>query len=184
MSSHCALILLAVSLLVPTRDAFAQEGQSQPPLTAEEMIAEQRADVRQIMRQDVEECEVDEWQPNTIVVCRKINETRDVMSVLPKPIDPGRMYVPGFEPPPCNGTCTKFGWVPEYPPLIDMTAFPEGLSLEEAAAIIEIPAGEETPTQNSARENAAEGSEALVRESEVQPQEVSDNPETPAVLSD
>ncbi len=88
-----------------------------------------------------EPCEEEVREDGAIVVCRELPESERWMSPLPRPVQSDRRHVPGLTDPPCwtydpkPPGCFRFGYVPPYPPLIDMTAFPEPLSEEEAAAV-------------------------------------------------
>ncbi|RPF71308.1 hypothetical protein [Aurantiacibacter spongiae] len=90
-------------------------------------------------------CDPDAVQADgTIVVCAPKDETELYMSPLPKPVKSDRRIIPGLTDPPCWVTnpgpfCIRFGSVPPYPPIIDMTAFPEPLSEEDAARVFAAP---------------------------------------------
>lgn len=96
---------------------------------------------------EAEPCEEEVREDGAIVVCRELPESERYMSPLPRPVQSDRRHVPGLTDPPCWVTnpgpgCIRFGSVPPYPPLIDMTAFPEPLSAQEAAAVSAVPAEE------------------------------------------
>ncbi|MEL1251698.1 hypothetical protein [Aurantiacibacter gilvus] len=89
---------------------------------------------------EAEPCEEEIREDGAIVVCRELPDTERYMSPLPKPVESDRTVIPGLTEPPCwiqprGGICVRFGSVPEYPPIIDLSAFPEPLSEEEAAAV-------------------------------------------------
>lgn len=92
-----------------------------------------------------EPCEEEVREDGAIVVCRELPESERYMSPLPRPVQSDRRHVPGLTDPPCwvsnpGPGCIRFGSVPPYPPLIEMTAFPEPLSAQEAAAVSAVPA--------------------------------------------
>lgn len=89
---------------------------------------------------EAEPCEEEIREDGAIVVCRELPDSERYMSPLPKPVESDRTVIPGLTDPPCwvqprGGVCVRFGSVPEYPPIIDLSAFPEPLSEEEAAAV-------------------------------------------------
>jgi len=131
MSRRTAHLLLLGAALCWPGNAVAQD---ERPSTAEDLIARQRAELRQVL-DGSRDCARDEAQPDTIVVCRQLGDPTRYRDPLPPPVDPGRMEVVGMELPPCEGVCVGFGYVPPWPPMIDMTAFPEPLSAEEAALV-------------------------------------------------
>lgn len=104
---------------------FASEGSSQEPVPLVEP----------------EPCEEEVREDGAIVVCRELPDTQRYLSPLPKPVEVHVNDVGGLRTPPCwvndpkPPGCFRFGYVPPYPPLIDLTAFPEPLSAEEAAAV-------------------------------------------------
>lgn len=86
-------------------------------------------------------CEQEIREDGAIVVCRELEEAERYMSPLPRPVQSDRAIIPGLTEPPCwvtqgeSLTCMRVGYVPPYPPLIDVSAFPEPLTEEEAAAV-------------------------------------------------
>lgn len=88
-------------------------------------------------------------EDGAIVVCRELPESERYLSPLPRPVQSDRRHVPGLTDPPCWVTqgeslgCMRLGYVPPYPPLIDLTAFPEPLSEEEAAKVSAVAKGDE-----------------------------------------
>ena len=86
-------------------------------------------------------CEEEVREDGAIVVCRELADPERYMSPLPRPVQSDRRHVSGLTDPPCWVTqgeslsCMRVGYVPPYPPLIDVSAFPEPLSDEEAAAV-------------------------------------------------
>ena len=88
-------------------------------------------------------CEDLPAERDTIVVCRETIDPETVMSVIKQPVDPAAGDIPRaplLAEPPCWVTkdkpvCVRFGKVPEYPPLVDLTAFPEPLSEADAALV-------------------------------------------------
>ncbi len=89
---------------------------------------------------EAEPCAEEIREDGAIVVCRELPDSERYMSPLPKPVESDRTVIPGLTDPPCwveprGGVCVRFGSVPEYPPIIDLSAFPEPLSEEEAAAV-------------------------------------------------
>lgn len=143
MSRRLALFLPA--LLV----AAQAQAQEQPPQVygpadpASEVDPD--ADVPLV---EAEPCEQEVREDGAIVVCRELPDSERYMSPLPKPVESDRTVIPGLTDPPCwveprGGVCIRIGSVPEYPPLIDLSAFPEPLSEEEAAAVSVIEAEDE-----------------------------------------
>ena len=130
-----ALAFLAVP--IPSR---AQE----PGLTAEEALANARrvwSLSPQLEQADLPPPCPEEADPDVIVVCSERAAPGDVMSVIKPPVnaDGGAPRAPEMAEN-CVRTrgranCIMFGNVPEYPPLIDMSAFPEPLSDADAAAV-------------------------------------------------
>lgn len=98
---------------------------------------------------EAQPCEGEVREDGAIVVCRELLDSERYMSPLPRPVQSGRRHVPGLTDPPCWVTqgeslgCIRMGRVPPYPPLIDLTAFPEPLSEEEAAKVSAVAEGEE-----------------------------------------
>lgn len=96
-------------------------------------------------------CEEEVREDGAIVVCRELDEAERYLSPLPRQVQSDRRHIPGLTDPPCWVTqgeslaCMRVGYVPPYPPLIDVSAFPEPLSEEEAAAVSAVEAGD-TPT--------------------------------------
>lgn len=92
-------------------------------------------------------CEETIREDGAIVVCRELDEAERYLSPLPRPVEVHIDEMDGLREPPCWVTgkkpCIRFGSVPEYPPMIDVSAFPEPLSEEEAAAVIALPANDE-----------------------------------------
>lgn len=101
-----------------------------------------------------EPCEEEVREDGAIVVCRELPEAERYMSPLPRPVQSDRRHVPGLTDPPCwvqkpkPAGCFRFGSVPPYPPLVDLTAFPEPLSEEEAAAVTALEAEDEAAAEN------------------------------------
>lgn len=97
---------------------------------------------------------------DTIIVCSELVDPETVMSVIPPEEDLSEGDIPRaplLAPPPCwvtkdKAVCIRFGKVPEYPPLIDMTAFPEQLSEDDAAKVMQ---AELSPQELQERENRA-----------------------------
>ena len=130
--------LAFLALPIPSR---AQE----PGLTAEEALANARrvwSLSPQLEQADLPPPCPEEADPDVIVVCSERAAPGDVMSVIKPPVkaDGGAPRAPEL-----SGSCLRtrgrqncimMGNVPDYPPLIDMTAFPEELSEEDAAAVI------------------------------------------------
>ena len=102
-------------------------------------------------------CEEEVREDGTIVVCRELPESERYMSPLPRPVQSDRRHVPGLTDPPCwmrglgPPSCIRVGYVPPYPPLIDVSAFPEPLSAEEAAAVSAVPTEVDETTRVTGR---------------------------------
>lgn len=98
---------------------------------------------------EAQPCEEDIREDGAIVVCRELPDSERYMSPLPKPVASDRAVIPGLTDPPCwvesrGGVCIRFGSVPEYPVLVDLTRYPEPLSEEEAALVSRAePAGDQ-----------------------------------------
>ena len=103
-------------------------------------------------------CEEEVREDGAIVVCRELPDTQRYMSPLPRPVQSDRRIIPGLTEPPCWVTqgeslsCMRLGTVPPYPPLIDLTAFPEPLSKEEAAAVSAVETDDTQETRASTGE--------------------------------
>lgn len=92
----------------------------------------------------VEPCETEVQDEDVILVCRELVDSERYMSPLPRPTQSDRRMIPGLTDPPCWVTnpsavgtpgCIRMGWAPEPALMIDVTAFPEPLSAEEAALV-------------------------------------------------
>lgn len=164
MSSRCSVIAAGFFANAAFAGAYAQE----EAVTAEALIEQQRHDVESLL-ETPEDCAPDAMQPDVIVVCRDITEaeeqTREAMSVLPKPVQSDRRVFYGIADPPCwisnpGGACIRGGWAPPPIYLIDLDAIPEALSEEEAALVYryeDLPAeAASVLTEDSAEETAGE----------------------------
>ncbi len=84
-------------------------------------------------------CETETQEDGVILVCRELTDSERYLSPLPKPVESDRAIIPGLNDPPCWVTgapnCIRFGWVPEPAIMVDVTAFPEPLTTEEAARV-------------------------------------------------
>ncbi|WP_120076362.1 hypothetical protein [Aurantiacibacter odishensis] len=98
-------------------------------------------------------CEEEVREDGAIVVCRELDEAERYLSPLPRPVRSDKRHVPGLTDPPCWVTqpeslaCMRVGYVPPYPPLIDVSAFPEPLSEEEAAAVSAVVVEDVSPSE-------------------------------------
>ena len=132
LSRRLALFLSPLAITAP---AMAQEVYGPSDFASE---ADSDAPVPLI---EAKPCEEEVREDGAIVVCRELEEADRYLSPLPRPVQSDRRIIPGLTEPPCWVTqgeslgCMRLGSVPPYPPLIDMTAFPEPLSKEEAAAV-------------------------------------------------
>ncbi len=140
MSSGCRRYLPCIWLLSTAQIAQAQDGAE-----ANAMIEAQRAELREGLAEP--SCAVDEFQPDTIVVCGETEDdaeqTRAVMSVLPPPIQSDRNLLGGLRDQPCwiaprGGVCIRGGWAPPPVVLIDLDAIPEALTPEEEALVFTV----------------------------------------------
>lgn len=89
---------------------------------------------------EAEPCDEDIREDGAIVVCRELPDSERYMSPLPKPVESDRTIIPGLNDPPCwvenrGGVCVRFGYVPPYPPIVDLSVYPEPLSEEDAARV-------------------------------------------------
>ena len=88
-----------------------------------------------------EPCETEAQEDGVILVCRELTDSERYMSPLPQPTRSDRRIIPGLTDPPCWVTgvqpCFRFGYAPEPALMIDVTAFPEPLSEEDAALVSE-----------------------------------------------
>ena len=151
--SRTALPFIFALLAVP-----AQAQDSYGP-AAEEPEPEQVQTVDEAPVRDEGLPTCDETTPGdgTIVVCALRVDPETVMSPLPRPVDPykGAPRAPLMAEPPCWITkdktlCVRFGYVPPWPPMIDMSKFPEPLSAEDAARVFAAPEeASETATDGS-----------------------------------
>ena len=88
-------------------------------------------------------CETEVQEEDVILVCRELTDSERYMSPLPTPTQSDRIIMPGLNDPPCWVTnpgvgCIRFGYAPEPAIMVDVTAFPEPLSEDEAALVSEI----------------------------------------------
>ena len=115
---------------------------------------------------------------DTIVVCSELVDPETVMSVIPPEPDLSSGDIPrapALAEPPCwitgNKTlCIRRGKVPEFPPLIDMTAFPEQLSEAEAAQVMQAALPAEERDKRASRALAI-GKRVAIDLEEVEPDE-------------
>ena len=140
MSSGCKHAVFSMTLLViltiTPADAHAQDAGGD----AAAMAQQQSGEVRDALAEP--DCEQDEFQRDTIVVCAEMGEeeaTRAVMSVLPEPLVVQVNELEGLREPPCWVTgrwpCGRFGFAPPPVVLIDLDQFPDALTAEEAAQV-------------------------------------------------
>ena len=100
---------------------------------------------------EAQPCDEDIREDGAIVVCRELPDSERYMSPLPRPVESDRTDIPGLTDPPCwvenrtGGVCIRFGSVPEYPIMVDLTQYPEPLNAEEAAAVSRTEDGAELP---------------------------------------
>ncbi|MCB2066965.1 MAG: hypothetical protein KDE15_10040 [Erythrobacter sp.] len=98
---------------------------------------------------EAQPCDEDIREDGAIVVCRELPDSQRYMSPLPKPVESDRPVIPGLTDPPCwvenpsGGICIRFGSVPEYPILVDLTQYPEPLSEEDASHVSVAPEDEQ-----------------------------------------
>lgn len=94
-----------------------------------------------------EPCETEVQEEGVILVCRELSDSERYLSPLPRPTRSDRVIIPGLTDPPCwvtnpaavgTPSCIRFGYAPEPALMIDVTAFPEPLSAEEAALVSEV----------------------------------------------
>ncbi len=94
-----------------------------------------------------EPCDTEVQEDGVILVCRELTDSERYMSPLPRPTRSDRAIIPGMTDPPCwvtnpaavgTPSCIRFGYAPEPALMIDVTAFPEPLSDEEAALVSEV----------------------------------------------
>lgn len=103
-----------------------------------------------------EPCEEEVREDGVIVVCRELDEQERYLSPLPRPVQSDRPIIPGLTDPPCwvvprGGICARFGSVPEYPPLVDLSIYPEPLSEEDAALVTAVEPEERAATLTGQR---------------------------------
>ena len=142
MSRRLAFFLPA---LLPASGLQAQE-QAPRSYGPSDFASEAEADAPNPLIEP-EPCEEEVRDDGVIVVCRELPESERYMSPLPRPVQSDRQIIPGLTDPPCwvvpRGTvCVRMGSVPEYPPLVDLSVYPEPLSEEDAALVSEIEPGE------------------------------------------
>ncbi|KLI64826.1 hypothetical protein AAV99_04775 [Aurantiacibacter marinus] len=94
-----------------------------------------------------EPCNTEVQEEGVILVCRELTDSERYMSPLPRPTRSDRVIIPGLTDPPCwvtnpasvgTASCIRFGYAPEPALMIDVTAFPEPLSAEDAALVSEV----------------------------------------------
>lgn len=90
-------------------------------------------------------CQTEEREDGAIVVCRELTESDRYLSPIPREVQSDRRIIPGLTDPPCwvtNPTpgpgCIRFGWAPEPAIMVDLTAFPEPLSAQDAARVVAV----------------------------------------------
>lgn len=123
-------------------DATSQEtGEEQPPGGAEP-------------------CRTEEQEEGIILVCRELTDAERYLSPLPRQVDSDRSIIPGLTDPPCwvqpragGGLCIRLGWAPEPAVMVDLSAFPERLTDEEAKHVVAVEAAalEESPVLTGER---------------------------------
>lgn len=94
-------------------------------------------------------CETEVAEDGAILVCRELEETERYLSPIPREVESDRPIIPGLTDPPCWVTnpeavgtmaCMRVGFAPEPAIMIDVSAFPEPLSAEDAALVVEVDA--------------------------------------------
>lgn len=100
-----------------------------------------------------EPCETQAQEDGVILVCRELTDSERYMSPIPKPVESDRAIIPGLTDPPCWVTnpgpgCIRFGWAPEPAIMVDLSVFPEPLSSEEAAQVVEVESETQTADQH------------------------------------
>lgn len=130
-----ALILAGASLVT-------SPAKSQDRVSADDLIASQRADLATATRPPSDDCPQDALMQDVIVVCAEgeADATERVMSPLPRPVASDRRVIREIETPPCwverrSSVCIRGGYAPPPVVLIDLDAIPEALSDEDAAQV-------------------------------------------------
>ena len=70
-----------------------------------------------------------------IVVCGRRDETEEYRSVVRRPVQSDRRVIEGLTDNSCASGCVRMGWAPEPALMVDMTAFPNELDDQTAAAV-------------------------------------------------
>ena len=99
-------------------------------------------------------CETQAQQEGVILVCRELEDAARYRSPIPREVRSDRTIIDGITVQPCWVThphllgtpaCMRFGYVPEPAIMVDVTAFPEPLSAEDAALVSRSQEGPELP---------------------------------------
>jgi len=142
MARRSALLPLIAATLCWPGNAVAQDPLDARGSTAEALIAEQRAQLAATLETTQVCDEPDAMQPDTIVVCRRVDETDSHRDPLPAPVESDKKARFGFEVEPCVPSllslCVTIGAAPPPPVVVDLSAFPEPLSAEDAALVFAI----------------------------------------------
>lgn len=149
--SRRLLALFACALAVAP--AMAQDSATYGP---EEEQADAAEPAPRTQQEAQERCEESRNDESVIVVCAPPDGTDAYLSPLPTPARSDKRTVPEIHEPPCwvtksKSLCIRFGSVPEYPPLIDLTQFPERLSDEDAEKVFAVESQKEPETLTGKR---------------------------------
>ena len=132
-------VWIVVFVVFPT-PTFAQDIYGPSVATAQEVepaLPEVRANP----------CETEAQEDGVILVCRELEDQERYRSPIPREVQSDRHMIPGLNDPPCWVTnpsavgtpaCVRMGWVPPRAIIVDVTAFPEPLSEEDAARVTAI----------------------------------------------
>ena len=149
-------VALAMTLLACSAPLRAQDTYGPIDAPAEEALKETETPPKA-----TEPCEGEAKEDGVILVCRELPQTERYLSPLPKPVQSDKRTVPEIHEPPCwvtqkQGVCIRIGYAPEYPPMIDLTAFPDKLPEEVIEKISTAELDEEEQAKRAARHKPGE----------------------------
>lgn len=127
------------------------------PALAQDVYGPQEADETEeeppnVLADATRPCETEAQEDGVILVCRELEDQERFRSPIPREVRSDRHIIPGLTDPPCwvtnpdsvgTASCMRVGWVPERAIIVDVTAFPEPLSDEDAALVSEAEEGQE-----------------------------------------
>ena len=143
MSSRIA-VLLTFGLPVLLAAPLAAQVRPETRIGAEAVVSVEEAEPL-IDLHGPPECDSEQVDENTIVVCRELPSPERYMSPLPRKVESDRQIIPGLTDPPCwvqglgPPACIRFGSVPEPAYMVDFSKLPEALEHEVAEKVSALP---------------------------------------------